>query len=197
MSRLKQIFLAMAVAFAALVAVAPAATAQGTTVITIDEAKILRDSKAGKDIQTKLQNIEAQINNELEPTRASLETEGKSLNAQLQGKTREQVAGDAALVGKLQAYDKKTADFGRARQKASQEYSLTERQALVNFNKALEPVLMQVVQEKNAQVVMSRSAVIYSTEAIDATASVITKLDAATPTINVVRQRIPDQPAQQ
>ena len=56
---------------------------------------------------------------------------------------------------------------------------------------------MQVVQEKNAQVVMSRSAVIYSTEAIDATASVITKLDAATPTINVVRQRIPDQPAQQ
>ncbi|MEQ3649086.1 OmpH family outer membrane protein [Hyphomonas sp.] len=196
MSRLKNFFLAMVVSIAAVAVVAPASFAQGTTVITIDEAKILRDSKAGKDIQTKLQNIESQINNELTPTKTSLETEGKTLNTELQGKTREQVAADAALVAKLNAYDKKASDFGKARQKAANEFSLTERQALVDFNKALEPVLLEVVREKNAQVVLSKSAIIYGVDSVDVSALVISKLDAATPTLAVVRKRIPDQPAQ-
>ena len=196
MSRLKHFLIAVALAFTATLSIAPLASAQGTVVVTIDEARILRDSKAGKDVQAKLTNIETQISNELEPTRASLETEGKSLNTQLQGKTRADVAADAALVTKLTAYEKKAGDFGQARQKASQEYALTERQALVEFNKALEPVLMEVVREKNAQAVMSRNAVIYSADSIDVTTDVITKLDAATPTISVVRKRLPAQPAQ-
>ena len=174
MSRLKNFFLAMVVSIAAVAVVAPASFAQGTTVVTIDEAKILRDSKAGKDIQTKLQNIESQINN----------------------KTREQIEADAALVAKLNAYDKKASDFGKARQKAANEFSLTERQALVDFNKALEPVLLEVVREKNAQIVLSKSAIIYGVDSVDVSALVISKLDAATPTLAVVRKRIPDQPAQ-
>ena len=196
MSRLKNFFLALAMSLAAFAIVAPASHAQGTTVITIDEAKILRDSKAGKDIQTKLKNIESQINTELTPTRTSLETEGKALNTELQGKTREQIAGDAALVTRLNAYDQKANEFGKSRQKAANEFSLTERQALIDFNKALEPVLLEVVREKNAQIVLSKSAVIYSVDAVDVSTLIISKLDAATPTIAVVRKRIPDQPAQ-
>lgn len=148
MSRLKNFIFAMVASLAAIALVAPASFAQGTTVITIDEAKILRDSKAGKDIQAKLQSIESQINTELTPTKTSLEAEGKALNTELQGKTREQIAGDAAMVARLNAYDKKAGDFGKARQKAASEFQLTERQALIDFNKALEPVLLQVVSEK-------------------------------------------------
>jgi len=196
MSRLKNLILVMIVSCAAIAVAAPASHAQGTKIITIDEGRILRDSKAGKDIQAKLSNIETQINNELVPASTALEAEGNALNAELQGKTREQVAGDAALVGKLAAYEKKANDFGKARQKAANEYGLTERQALVDFNKALEPVLLEVVREQGAEVVMSRSAVIYSVDTIDVSASVVSKLDAATPTISVSRKRIPDQPAQ-
>ena len=196
MSRLKNLILVMIVSCAAITVAAPASHAQGTSIITIDEGRILRDSKAGKDIQAKLANIESQINNELVPARTALETEGNTLNGLLQGKTREQVAADATLVAKLAAYEQKANDFGKARQKAANEYGLTERQALVDFNKALEPVLLEVVQEKNAEVVMSRSAVIYSVDTIDATPSVISKLDVTSPTISVSRKRIPDQPAQ-
>jgi len=196
MSRIKNLFFAFVISIGALGVVAPASFAQGTTVITIDEAKILRDSKAGQDIRAKLTSIESQINTELTPTKTSLETEGQTINAELQGKTREQIAGDAALVAKLNAYEKKAGDFAKTRQKASNELALTERQALVDFNKALEPVLLQVVSEKNAQVVLSKSSVIYSVDTVDATALVISKLDAATPTISVVRKRIPEQPAQ-
>ena len=43
--------------------------------------------------------------------------------------------------------------------------------------------------------VVSKSSVVYTADSIDATALVIQKLDAATPTLTVTRQKIPDQPA--
>jgi len=197
MSHLKKLLLAFAFLVTGAAVTAPVASAQGTTVIAIDEVKILRESKAGKDMATKLDNIEKQMNNELAPTRASLQTEGKALDAKLAGKSRAEVNADAALVTELNAYQKKANDFANKANKFSQEFSLTERVALAQFNKALEPVLLQVIQEKKAQVVISKSAVIYSADTIDATTDLITKLDAATPTLAVTRQKIPDQPAGQ
>jgi len=197
MSHLKKLLLAFAFLISGAAVTAPVAAAQGTTVIAIDEVKILRESKAGKDMATKLDSIETQMNNELTPTRTSLQTEGKALDAKLEGKTRAQVSADTALVTELNTYQTKANTFAAKAQKYSQEFSLTERVALANFNKALEPVLLQVIQEKNAQVVVSKSAVIYSADTIDATALVIQKLDAASPTLTVTRQTIPDKPAGQ
>ena len=196
MSLFKNMLIALSLVVSAAAVTAPAASAQGTTVVMIDEGRILSDSKAGKDIQTKLKNLETQMKNELEPTRATLETDGKALQAKVEGKTREAVAADTALVSQLTAYQNRANAFAQKRQTVSQEFQLTERQALIEFNKAIEPVLMDVVKEKNAQVVMSKSQVIYSTDAIDVSAAVISKLDAKTPTITVTRQRAPAQPAQ-
>jgi Skp family chaperone for outer membrane proteins len=197
MSHLKKLLFAFAILISGAAVTAPAAVAQGSTIVAIDEVKILRESKAGKDMATKLDNIETQMNNELNPERTTLQTEGKALDAKLAGKTRAQVNADAALVTELNNYQAKANAFAAKAQKASQEFSLTERVALGNFNKALEPVLLQVIQEKNAQLVVSKSSVIYSADAIDASALLIQKLDAATPTLTVTRQKIPDQPAPQ
>ncbi len=193
MSRIKMFCVALMVMFSTAAVIAPAAAAQGTIVVAIDEGKILRDSKAGKDLQTKLDNIEKQMNGELEPTRASLETKGKALDAKVNGKTREAVAADAALMGELKAYQTEAGQFGQKRQKYAQDYGYTERVALIEFNKILEPVLLEVVREKNAGLVVSKSAVIYSADAIDGTASIIAKLDAKSPTVNVTRQAAPVQ----
>jgi len=195
MSHLKKLLFAFALLIGSASFTAPTAAAQGSNVIAIDEVKILRESKAGKDMATKLNNIETQMNNELTPERTTLQNEGKTLDGKLQGKSREQVNADAALVSELNAYQAKASAFAAKAQKASQEFSLTERVALATFNKALEPVLLQVIQEKNAQLVVSKSSVVYSADSIDATALVIQKLDAATPTLAVTRQKIPDQPA--
>jgi Skp family chaperone for outer membrane proteins len=96
----------------------------------------------------------------------------------------------------LTAYQKRAQEFAQKQQVVSKEFQLTERKALIDFNKAIEPALMEVVNEKNAQIVMSKAQVIYSADAVDVTPLVITKLDAKTPTIAVSRQRLPAQPAQ-
>lgn len=196
MSPIKYLFACLAFAVVAGATYTPAALAQGTNVVVIDEGLLLRDSKAGKDMQVKLQSIETQIKNELEPTRSSLEAEGKSLQTRAQGKTQQVIAADAALVAELQAYQTKANGFAQRRQTLSQELALTERTALVAFNKALEPVLMELVREENAGVVLSRGQVVYASDATDVTRDLITKLDVAVPTVSVVRQRAPAQPTQ-
>lgn len=170
------------------------ANAQGTVVMVIDDNKIFLDSKAGKDIQTKLQNIEKQINNELEPTRKSLETEIQALQPKLEGKTREAIAADTALVAELSAFQKKNNDLNQKRAIAEREYAMTAEKAIVDFNNALDPVLTEVIREKSAQVVLLKSQVVFSADAIDGTASVIQKLDAKTSAIAVTRQKLPATP---
>jgi len=196
MSPIRHMLFALSLIVSGVAVTAPAASAQGATVVMIDEGRLLGESKAGKDIQTKLKNLETQMKNELEPIRATLETDGKALQTKVEGKTREAVAADTALVGQLTAYQKRAQEFAQKQQIVSKEFQLTERQALIDFNKAIEPALMEVVNEKKAQIVMSKAQVIYSADTVDVTPLVISKLDAKTPTIAVSRQRLPAQPAQ-
>lgn len=191
MTNLKSIMAAFMLALATFFVAAPVAVAQGTTIMTIDEGRILSESKAGKDMFTKLKNIENQINAELKPGRDALEAERKTLATKVEGKTREALAADAALIAQIEAFQKKANDFAQKRQTLSQEYAATEQKSFVDFNTALEPVLLEVVKEKNIQVVLSKSQAVFSADAVDGTTAIVTKLDQKTPSIAVVRQRAP------
>ncbi|MBA4226592.1 MAG: outer membrane chaperone Skp [Hyphomonas sp.] len=194
MSFIRTLVAAMMLAAVVSVSAVQAAQAQTSGVMVIDDNKIFLDSKAGKDIQTKLQNIEKQINNELEPTRKSLETEAKTLQPKLEGKTREAIAADTALVNELAAFQKKNNELNQKRAIAEREYAMTAEKAIIDFNNALDPVLTEVIREKNAQVVLLKSQVVFSADAVDATAAVIQKLDAKTAAIAVTRQKLPTAP---
>ena len=62
MTKLKTALTALMLSATALMVVAPPAAAQGTVIMVIDEGRIVAESKAGKDMFTKLKNIETQIN---------------------------------------------------------------------------------------------------------------------------------------
>ncbi|MFN7178648.1 OmpH family outer membrane protein [Hyphomonas sp.] len=193
MTYLRSVLAALALAIAATVSFSQAAYAQASGVMIIDEGHILTTSKAGKDMFTKLKNIETQINNELKAPADALNAQRTALAAKLEGKTREAVAADAALVKQVEDFQKKANEFAQKRSVLAQEYSATEQKAFVDFNKALEPVLLEVVKEKNIQVLLSRSQVVFSADAVDASDAIIAKLDQKTPAISVVRQRAPAQ----
>ena len=191
MTKFKTLLTALMLSASTLMVVAPSAAAQGTVIMVIDEGRIVGESKAGKDMFTKLKNIETQINAELKPTRDSLEAERQALATKLDGKTREAIVADAALVKQIEDFQKKSNDFAQKRTTLSQEYAATEQKSFIDFNTALEPVMLEVVKEKNAQVVLSKSQAVFTADTVDATASIVAKLDQKTPTITVVRQRAP------
>lgn len=191
MTKLKTALTALMLSATALMVVAPSAAAQGTVIMVIDEGRIVAESKAGKDMFTKLKNIETQINTELKPTLDALEAERQALATRLDGKTREAIVADAALVKQIEDFQKKSEEFAQKRTMLSQEYAATEQKSFIDFNTALEPVMLEVVKEKNAQVVLSKSQAVFTADTVDATPSVVAKLDQKTPAITVVRQRAP------
>ncbi len=192
----KSIFAALAIALTAPLTFSAPAYAQGTTVVVIDRAQIIRQSKAGLDIATKIQAIEAQMQGELQPTADQLQTEGAAIEAKTATMTPEAMRADAALKTEVENFSRKANDFNRRRQIAATELQLTERQAFIDLNNALVPVLREVVAENNANVILDRSSVVFTDEATDVTAAVVAKLDAAAPTMSVTRQKLPTQPAQ-
>jgi len=197
MFRIKSLFTAFALLLAVPMALAPAATAQGSTVVVIDRTQIFVQSKAGVDVQNKIRGIESSMQAELQPTADQLAAEGPALEAKTQGRSRDTILADAALKAEVEAYARKANDFNRKRQIRAQELQLTERKALIDFNNALVPVLRQVVAERSANVILDKSNIVFVDDATDVTSSVIAKLDASTPTMTVVRQKLPTQPAQQ
>ncbi|MEL6473770.1 MAG: OmpH family outer membrane protein [Pseudomonadota bacterium] len=173
------------------------ALAQGTKIVVIDQARIMRDSKAGNDIRTKVTNIENQMKSELQPTATQLETQGKALQAKTANMTPEAQQADTALRTEFQAFLQKRQQYEQDRGIRAQELALTERKAWNTFFQSLQPVLQEVVNENGADIMMDRSEVVFSSPSVDVTGSVISKLDAKTPTVAVTRERMPQQQAAQ
>ncbi|MEM6627133.1 MAG: OmpH family outer membrane protein [Pseudomonadota bacterium] len=190
----KLAFVVCATVFAAFVGQTAAAQ---NKVVVIDQAQIMRDSRAGKDIAAKLKAIGDTMATELQPVADALSTEQQSLNAQTSTLTREALAQNQQLVTRIESFSKRAQDFEVKRQRSAVELEQTRRQAWGKFFEALGPALTQVVTDRGADVVLDRSSVVYSDKSVDVTIEVIARIDATTPTIEVVKAVLPQQPAPQ
>ncbi len=193
MTLFKSLIAALALASAPAFVSAPPAHAQGTKVIVIDQSRIMRESKGGLDIQQKLQNIEAQMGQELQPEASALETEGQALQTRTNGLTQQAVAADPTLVQQLQGYQQKLQLFEQKRQIRARELQLSEQKAWGLFFQQLEPVLQEVINETGADVMLDRSQIVYNGATVDMTATAITKIDARLPTVAVTRESLQQQ----
>ena len=197
MSRIKTLFAAVALTVMSAAVTAPVAIAQTAKVVVIDQARIMRDSAAGKDIRTKVLTIEQAMETELQPQAVALQTDEAALKPQLEGKNINDVRADSALTAQVNAFAGKSQAFENQRQIRSAELQLTERKAWAEFFTALRPVLRDVVAAQGADIVLDRQEVVYAGPTVDITTEVITKLDAATPAVQVVRQTLPERPVAQ
>lgn len=183
----------MIIAAGALMLTAPAALAQ---VIVVDFGRVQEQSAAGKDVAQKLQAIGNAINQELDPESKWVNGEGQALQQSLQGKTPQQIQADAALKTRAEAFQKRQQGLRRNQVQRAREFQETQNKAGEALQKALEPVLAEVMQRRNATVVLDAQVVFRHAPAVDATDDVIRALDARTKTVVVTRVTLPPQPAQ-
>lgn len=197
MKLLKAALASFAMLFTAGAVTAPLAVAQGTTVIVIDQGKIMRESTGGQDIISKVNAIEQTMQGELKPTQDTLASEGQALEAKTANMTMDAISADQALRTEVEAYARKAQEFNRRRQIAAAELQATERKAWSDFFTAMQPVLQEVVTEKDADIMLDRAEAVYVGASVDATDLVISKMNAKLPSVNVVRQKMPAQQPQQ
>lgn len=200
MSPLKTLMIAFAVSTAGIISTsvaAPVAVAQGTKIIVVDQNKVLEDSMGRADILTKIENIGAQINRELEPESNALDTEGQSLEARVGNRTQEQLQQDTAFTSARTAFLRKRSAFQQKALIRQAELEATQQAAQQELLIAFKDALVQTRIEKGAELVMDATAVADHAQSIDATADVLAKLNASMPTITVTRKTFTEEERQQ
>ncbi len=170
----------------------PAAAQEAATpaprIIVIDRNVILRLSSAGQAMTGSMGTLSEQADNEFQSQAEQLQQEAQALQQQLAV-----LAPDARQQRQEEFFTKQQAlqDRIQRRQQRIQGGLAIAGQQL---DQALQPILQDIMRERGANMVLDRSAVIFSAIDIDVTATAIERLDEALPTLTV---RLADPPAAQ
>ncbi len=159
-------------------------------IVVIDRAAILQLSKAGQDIQKQLKTLTDQAGNDLQAQRRSLQAQAQQLQQQV-----------AILAPDVKA--KRVADF-EAKEQALQGAAQRKQaqiqggmmQAQQTMSAALGPIVQQIVAERGANLVLDRSAVVFSNNnGFDITMDAINRLNAKLSSVKVSLINPPAAPA--
>jgi len=189
-----------AATIAAVVSIAGAAAAQapapvaathgppinGICVISVEGA--IGASTVGKYVDTRMQQIVAQVNAELNGERTGIDNEAKTLDGQratLDRTVLEQRA--AALQVRANALQRKA-------QQRDREVAATEQKAIGRIGTEMEPMIRQAYQAKGCSVLLQRNALVIANPAMDITPQVVTALNSKITQFAFDRERL-DQAA--
>jgi outer membrane protein len=182
-------FAQQAAAPAAPAAAAPAvshgAPVPGLCLVSVENA--IGASTVGKYVNTRLQQLVAQVNAELNAEKTALDNDAKALDGQratLDQNTFEQRA--AALQVRANALQRKA-------QQRDQEIQATEQKALNRVGVEMEPLIRQAYQQKQCSVLVNRNSIILGNPASDITQAVVTALNAKITQFAFDRERLDQQ----
>ena len=182
-------------AFAQAPAAAPAAAAApavthgpavpGLCIVSVENA--IGASTVGKFVNTRLQQLVAQVNAELNAEKTSIDNDAKALDGQratLDQNTLEQRA--AALQVRANALQRKA-------QQRDQEIQATEQKAINRVGTEMEPLIRQAYQAKQCSMLINRNSIILGNPASDITQAVVTALNAKITQFAFDRERLDQQ----
>ncbi len=161
-----------------------------STILVVDTQRVIRESEVGKHIARQLETISKSMDAEFKATATPYQTKAKSLQAQLQGQTAETLRADTGLQAQIRSLKADEVKIQEDLYYKQNELKITEQKAVEKVNVRLRDVLKTIVAERNADVVLERSLVIYGDPA-DVTDTVISRLNAQLKTVPVTRERLP------
>jgi outer membrane protein len=170
-------------------AAAPAVThgpaLPGVCVISIENA--IGASTVGKYVDSRIQQIVAQVNAELNGEKTAIDTDAKALDgrrATLDQNSLEQQA--AALQVRANALQRKA-------QLRDREVQATEQKAVGRIGQEMEPLIRQVYQQRQCSLLLQRTAIVIANPAMDVTPQVVTALNAKITQFTFDRERLDQQ----
>lgn len=166
----------------------PAAPAKPTPVpkiLVIDRAAILRGSAVGQNIMKQVQALTIAAENGLKAKDAALRKEGQALQQQLA------ILAPAAKKAKIAAFEAKQRALQGEVQRQQGLIQGGVLKARQQVETALGPVLQKIMQERGANLLLDRNAVVLGTVDVDVTMLAIQRLNQVLPTVKVVLTPLP------
>lgn len=187
-------FIAAALMAAATLLAAPAASAQqAASVVVLDYQRVIATSDVGRDMTTRLGQIQQQMQSELQPEAEAIERERQSLAQAMSGLTPEQMRADPRVAQMQQRLEQ----FRERQVTAARDLDYTRQATLLDFNRQITPIVQEVVQSYGAGVALDTAAVQLVLPGADVTERVVERLNQRLRTINVSRQSAPPPQQQQ
>lgn len=174
--------LAQAPAAAATPAVTHGAPINGLCVLSYEGA--VGGSTVGKYVTTRLQQLVAQVNAELNAEKTAIDNDAKALDAQ-----RATLAQDV-LEQRAAALQVRANALQRKAQLRDREIQATEQKALARVGQEMEPLIRQAYQAKTCSVLINRQAVVLASPATDITPQVVTALNGKLTQFAFDRERL-------
>ena len=161
----------------------PAAPATGQApaprIIVVDRQAILRASNVGQDIVRQVQTYTTAAEREFKAQQDALQKESQTLQQQVA------ILAPDVRAQKIRAFQAKEAAF---KQKVEARQSLIQGgvlQARQQVEKALGPILQGIMQERGANILLDRAAVVLGMVDIDVTKLTVDRLNKKLPTVKV------------
>ena len=147
--------------------------------------RLLATSTAGQSVRAGMQRLVTEVQGELAPYGASLQTEAQAL----------QQGGQAADPdgSRMRAWQARAQEAEQLQQRRQAELQFTQQTQLRAIDLAAEPILGAVYQERGCGLLLDRSAVYISNPAMDVTDVVIQRLNTALPSLSFNRLEVPAQ----
>lgn len=194
--KLTQFIKSAAIVAVTTVAMAGTAFAQ-STILVVDQGRVLRDSAAGKHVARQIESIGKQMETEMKSQVTPLSGERDRLMAELKTMNADALKTRPDLQQRAKSLQEKSQKSQLEAQYKQRELQITEQKAIVKINETLEKILEALVKERNADIILDRSLVIYGGADSDVTETVISRLDGQLRTVPVVRERLPRKAAGQ
>ncbi|WP_396592993.1 OmpH family outer membrane protein [Brevundimonas sp. R86498] len=150
--------------------------------------RLLAQSTVGQSVQTRMEQLAGEVQGELSPYGAAIQTEIQAL--QQGGQAADP---DGARRTAVQQRIQEAQILEQTRQEELR-YTLSEQRRLISA--AVEPILVAVYQERGCGILLDRESVFIVNPAMDVTDTVIQRLNTALPSLSFNRLPVPAQAAQ-
>ncbi len=191
-----RIAIAPIVAAASLLALAPAAQAQGTATVSLggpvvagvclfSREAVLSGSKVALAASERIKQITAEAQAEVDGKRRPVDAEIAALRTQVSKMTADQIR------TQQQAVNAKLAPIQALADQRQREIEKTRSDALATISAQLQPLLAAAYAQKACGLLFDRNTVLGGNYANDLTAAVITALDAKLTSIPIQRVTLP------
>lgn len=178
--RTSAIAILLAVAFVAgHVGSAQAQQIASAVIAVIDTQHIHRTTLAGKDIQVQLDAMRAKFQSEMQKEEEKIRTEREALARQ------KDILAPEAMQAKSRAFEEKVAAAQRLAQEKRRQLELALRQATNELQRALIPVLQEIMDARKITLVVDKNQVVMQASGLDITTEVIEQLNRKLPSIVV------------
>jgi len=157
----------------------PAAGAPAPRIIVVDRQAILRGSKVGQDIVRQVNGFTQSAETEFRAQNEALQKESQTLQQQVA------ILAPDVRSQKIKAFEAKEAAFKQKVQTRQNQIQAGVMRARQQVEQALGPILQGVMQERGANLLLDRAAVVLGTVDIDVTKLTIQRLDQKLPAVKV------------